>query len=76
MTVPSSQEVMAVWPEEFSWRPPPYEYEFKKLPINIITGDGEIRKGLEQGRDLDEMEAGWQEELEKFLAKRVQYLLY
>jgi hypothetical protein len=31
---------------------------------------------LEEGRDLNEMEAGWQEELEGFLVKRKQYLLY
>jgi len=31
---------------------------------------------LENGKDLDEMEAGWQEELEGFLAIRKQYLLY
>jgi len=32
--------------------------------------------GLEQGKDLDEMEAGWQEELKGFLAIRKQYLIY
>jgi uncharacterized protein YbbC (DUF1343 family) len=69
-------EVMDLWPEDFSWRPPPYEYEFEKLPIDIITGDEEIRKGLEHGRDLDEMEESWQAELAAFLAKRKQYLLY
>ena len=56
--------------------PPPYEYEFDRLPIDIITGDEEIRRGLEVGRDLDEMEASWQEELEGFLAIRKQYLFY
>jgi uncharacterized protein YbbC (DUF1343 family) len=70
------QEVMAAWPDQFSWFPPPYEYEFEKPPIDIITGDEGIRKGLEDGRDLDEMEAGWQEDLEGFLATRKQYLLY
>jgi uncharacterized protein YbbC (DUF1343 family) len=70
------QEVMSLWPQDFSWRPPPYEYEFEKLPIDIITGDEEIRRGLEAGRDLDEMEAGWQEGLRSFLAIRKQYLLY
>jgi uncharacterized protein YbbC (DUF1343 family) len=70
------QEVIALWPQEFSWRPPPYEYECKKLPIDIITGVEAIRKGLEEGRDLDEMEAGWQDELEGFVAKRKHYLLY
>jgi uncharacterized protein YbbC (DUF1343 family) len=70
------QEVMSLWPQDFSWRPPPYEYEFEKLPIDIITGDEGIRMGLEEGRDLDEMEVGWEEELEGFLAIRKQYLLY
>jgi uncharacterized protein YbbC (DUF1343 family) len=70
------QEVMVLWPDEFSWRSPPYEYEFEKLPIDIITGDEGIKKGLDEGRDLDEMEAGWQEDLEGFLTRRKQYLLY
>jgi len=70
------QEVMQAWPDQFCFIPPPYEYEFKKLPIDIITGDEEIRKGLEGGRDLDEMEAEWQEGLEGFLTKRKRYLLY
>jgi uncharacterized protein YbbC (DUF1343 family) len=70
------QEVIMAWPDQFSWLPPPYEYEFDKLPIDIIIGDEEIRKGLEDGRDLDAMEAGWQKELEGFLTIRKQYLLY
>jgi len=70
------QEVIQAWPDPFSWLPPPYEYELKKLPIDIITGDEAIRKGLEQGRDLDKMEENWQGELAAFLAKKKQYLLY
>jgi uncharacterized protein YbbC (DUF1343 family) len=63
-------------PDASSWLPPPYEYEFKRLPIDIIIDDEAIRKGLEQGRDLEEMEASRQAELEGFLVKRKQYLLY
>ena len=70
------QEVMEAWPDQFCFIPPPYEYEFERLPIDIITGDETMRKGLEGGMDLDELEAGWQEELEGFLAQRRQYLLY
>jgi uncharacterized protein YbbC (DUF1343 family) len=70
------QEVIKAWPDQFCFIPPPYEYEFKRLPIDIITGDEDIRKGLEAGRDLDEMEKSWQEQLEGFLAIRKQYLLY
>jgi uncharacterized protein YbbC (DUF1343 family) len=70
------QEVMKAWPDQFCFIPPPYEYEFKRLPIDIITGDEAIRKGLEERRNLDEMEKSWQEELEGFLAIRKQFLLY
>ena len=70
------QEIMKAWPDQFCFIPPPYEYEFERLPIDIITGDEAIRKGLEEGRDLDEMEKSWQAELEGFLTIRKQYLLY
>jgi hypothetical protein len=59
-----------------SWLPPPYEYDFERLSVDIITGDEGIRKGLGEGRDLDEMEVGWQMDLKRFLAKRKHYLLY
>ena len=26
------------WPEEFAWKQPPYEYETKKLPIEVLLG--------------------------------------
>jgi uncharacterized protein YbbC (DUF1343 family) len=70
------QEVMQAWPDQFSFLPPPYEYEFEKLPIDIITGEEAIRKGLEEGRDLDELEQSWQEEIKGFQARRKQYLIY
>ncbi len=28
----------SLWPERFAWKPPPYEYEHEKLPIEILTG--------------------------------------
>jgi len=70
------QEIITAWPDQFCFIPPPYEYEFERLPIDIIIGDETIRKGLEAGRDLDELEASWQEDLEGFLEIRKQYLLY
>jgi uncharacterized protein YbbC (DUF1343 family) len=27
-----------MWPDEFSWKQPPYEYETQKLPIEILLG--------------------------------------
>jgi uncharacterized protein YbbC (DUF1343 family) len=75
-TLAICQDVMTAWPDQFSWLPPPYEYEFEKLPIDIITGDEAIRKGLEHGRDPEVLEASWKEKLKEFLARRKQYLLY
>jgi uncharacterized protein YbbC (DUF1343 family) len=70
------QEVMMLWPDDFSWCPPPYEYEFEKLPIDIITGDEKIRKGLEEGMDLKTMEVSWAQELEGFIKRRQRHIFY
>ncbi len=39
-----------LWPDEFRWRPPPYEYERERLPIDILAGSPELREGIEAGR--------------------------
>ncbi|MCK9182086.1 MAG: DUF1343 domain-containing protein [Fibrobacteraceae bacterium] len=32
------------YPEDFMWKSPPYEYEYEKLPIDILLGSGSYRK--------------------------------
>ncbi|RPJ86506.1 MAG: DUF1343 domain-containing protein [Acidobacteria bacterium] len=61
---------------EFRWKEPPYEYEYDKLPIDILLGNGKIREEIEQGESVEQIEAGWEEELEAFGRKRRRYLLY
>jgi uncharacterized protein YbbC (DUF1343 family) len=34
-------------PDEFAWRPPPYEYEEEKLPIDILWGSDALRAATE-----------------------------
>ncbi len=63
-------------PGEFQWKEPPYEYEYEKLPIDILLGNGKIREQIEQGESLEQIEAGWQEDLEAFRRTREKYLLY
>ncbi len=65
-----------LYPEEFAWRQPPYEYETERWPIDLLTGDAAIREGLEQGAAPAELEAAWQEELAQFLAARREFLIY
>jgi uncharacterized protein YbbC (DUF1343 family) len=70
------QAVMLCYPEEFAYKAPPYEYEFERLPMDLILGDMALRKGLEQGDAVMDLEKQWQPELEEFKEKRQKYLLY
>jgi uncharacterized protein YbbC (DUF1343 family) len=70
------QAVMLLYPDEFSYKEPPYEYEYKRLPMDLILGDTGLRKELEQGASITDLERKWQPELMEFLKKRKKYLLY
>jgi len=36
-----------IWPNDFAWLPPPYEYERDKLPIDILFGSSRLRDTLQ-----------------------------
>ena len=63
-------------PRGFAWRRPPYEFERKKLPIDIICGTDTIRKGIERGRPLAEIERAWSRGLHAWMRGRARYLMY
>jgi len=63
-------------PADFAWRPPPYEYEHEKLPIDILAGSPELRQQIESDLPLDDIVASWQPELEAFRRLRQDFLLY
>jgi uncharacterized protein YbbC (DUF1343 family) len=60
----------------FAWNEPPYEYEFEKLPFDILCGTDRIRKRLEAGAPVPEIAHSWQDELKDFRPRREKYLLY
>ncbi|MBA7618781.1 hypothetical protein ES703_26113 [subsurface metagenome] len=62
--------------DEFTWRKPPYEYDFERFPIDLILGDASIRLALEQGKESKELIADYIQELEGFLEFRKPYLIY
>ncbi len=70
------QAVMLEYREEFAFKNPPYEYEFERLPMDLILGDSALRQQLQAGVPVLELEAGWQQELAEFIAMREPYLLY
>ncbi len=66
-----------LYPKEFSWKRPPYEYEYIKLPVDILAGTDRLRNEIETGMNLKDMEEWWLEECLDFNKKyRKKYLLY
>jgi len=63
-------------PDKFQWKQPPYEYEYKKLPIDVMLGTDAIRRCIEKGITVEKMEQGWGGRLEKFMKLRKKYILY
>jgi uncharacterized protein YbbC (DUF1343 family) len=63
-------------PERFAWRDPPYEYEFVRLPIDILCGTSRVREAIEAGVSPKRLVAGWRKERTAFLRRRAKHLLY
>ncbi len=70
------QASLLLYPDSFEYKQPPYEYEFKKLPMDLILGNQVVRKQLEAGMPIDEIEDTWKNELLEFKEIRKKYLLY
>jgi uncharacterized protein YbbC (DUF1343 family) len=60
------QDIIALHGDRFEWKQPPYEYVTDKPPIDVLTGDPEIRRALESGADLSAMERSWRGEIAAF----------
>lgn len=70
------QAVIHQHPVDFSWKRPPYEYEFKRLPIDLIIGNSAIRKRMEQQDDIDDIAETWKPELNRFIHDSRNHHLY
>ncbi len=68
--------IRRLYPEDFAWRQPPYEYETERLPIDLLTGDATIREGIDAGQSIAELEAAWQPDLDGFLKTSQEFWLY
>lgn len=66
-----------MYPEDFKWKMPPYEYEAEKMPIDILAGTDRFRRDIEEGDSLESMEKWWQEQSRVFNRKvRARHLMY
>jgi uncharacterized protein YbbC (DUF1343 family) len=69
------QALARLYPD-FALKPPPYEYEYERLPIHLVLGNEELWPRLLAGESIMELEASWQDELADFARRRQAYLLY
>lgn len=65
-----------LYPAEFRWKEPPYEYVYDRNPFDVIAGTSSIREALEQGDSIEAMQKGWGGAFASFMQVREHYLLY
>lgn len=70
------QAIIKNYPYEFAYKEPPYEYEYEKLPMDLILGSQKIRKSLEDGVVITELEESWKDDLQEYDEIRGKYFLY
>ncbi|MGD2126395.1 MAG: DUF1343 domain-containing protein [Desulfobacteraceae bacterium] len=68
--------LLQVHKQQIAWKSPPYEYEFEKMPIDMILGDLSLRTQIEEGVNLSLIREEWLEATKHFLEWRSPYLLY
>lgn len=62
--------------DNFIWRDPPFEYEYERLPIDILNGSDQLRKWVDRRGSFDELKTLERKGYEDFLSKRASILLY
>ncbi|MBF0200202.1 MAG: DUF1343 domain-containing protein [Desulfamplus sp.] len=75
------QEIIRRHPGEFRWKEPPYEYEYERLPMDLILGDSDLRMALESAKngcieDIDGRIKSWEEDILIFRNKIKEFYLY
>ncbi len=70
------QMIRSLYPDAFQWRQPPYEYESRRMPIEILCGGHTIPAQIEAGTSLDEIRQAWHQDVADFKELRKDYLLY
>jgi len=65
-----------MYPDEFRWKEPPYEYVYDKNPFDVISGTDKIRVAFEQGIELKEILNSWEKSSTAFSETRKGHLQY
>jgi hypothetical protein len=69
-------EMRAADPASFAWKPPPYEYELDKQPIDVIAGSPSFRAAIDAGERAEAIASRWQSTVASFRRLQQPFLLY
>jgi uncharacterized protein YbbC (DUF1343 family) len=65
-----------LYPNEFKWKEPPYEYVFDRNPFDVISGTFQTRQFIEKGIDINDIKSSWRQDVKRFRQLRENYLMY
>jgi uncharacterized protein YbbC (DUF1343 family) len=68
--------IAGLYPGEFKWKQPPYEFEYMRLPIDMICGSNFIHRSIEKDKRFGEIKPVIDREIRKYRETAVDYLLY
>lgn len=63
-------------PDSLRFNPPPYEYEYRLMPFDILSGDNRMREVLENGLSISDEISRWDASIESFSREFSQMALY
>ena len=76
LTLMLLQSMLHLYPESFEWKQPPYEYEYHRMPIDLLIGNKELRQRLERFESMDSLAHSWQRKLDDFVETSSEFHLY
>jgi len=62
--------------DQFQWKTTPYEYEWEKLPMDMIIGNKNIRRQIENLDDIELIHKKWENEINEYLESSRKFYLY
>ncbi|THB73579.1 MAG: DUF1343 domain-containing protein [Desulfobacteraceae bacterium] len=76
LSLRSLQAIICQHNDRFEFKAPPYEYEFDRLPMDLILGSKELREQLQQMVSIDELKKSWEPGLQAYNRKIESVFIY
>jgi uncharacterized protein YbbC (DUF1343 family) len=67
------QAIYRAHADQFAYKQPPYEYEYERLPMDLILGDREVRRQIEAGAPIVQIIESWRPRLSEY-QKAIEHL--